>query len=237
MTRLEPLRILLADDHEVMLNGLKAILQQDGFDVVGEASDGRTAVALSQTLHPDVAVLDVAMPLLNGIDAAREISRLRPKVKTILLTMYSEEFQVVASLKAGVSGYVVKTSGYAELKRAIETTAKGQIYLSSAVSGTLVHAFLTHGSEEPDPLSRREREVLQLIAEGNSMREIGTLLGISPRTAETHRARIMEKLKLSDIAGLVKYAIRHGLTGVEPHPSDTSDRGARPNVRGQEPPA
>jgi two-component system response regulator NreC len=235
MERAEPLRILLADDHEVMLNGLKAILEQDGFKVVGEAPDGRTAVALCETLHPDVAVLDVAMPLLNGIDAAREIGRLRPKVKTILLTMYSEDFQVLASLKAGVNGYVAKTSGYADVKRAIEAVVKGQMYLSSSASDTLVHAYLTNGSVEADPLSRRERQVLQLIAEGNNMREIASLLGISARTAETHRTRIMTKLNLTDVAGLVKYAIRHGLIVVERRPADCGERLAAASAPLQDP--
>jgi DNA-binding NarL/FixJ family response regulator len=210
MTDPKPLRILLADDHLVVLNGLKAILQQDGFDVIAEACDGRAAITLAQTLQPDVAILDVAMPLLNGIDAAREISRASPKVKVILLTMYSERPQVLASLKAGVSGYVVKTSGYGELKRAIETVAKGEMYLSGSVSGTVVHAYLDH-DDAADPLSHREREVLQLIAEGKTMREIGDLLGISARTAETHRARIMAKLNIDDLAGLIRYAIRYRL--------------------------
>jgi|SRR5215217_3216571 len=215
MAAAPPLRILLADDHLVVLNGLKALLQRDGFDVVGEAPDGRAAVSLAQTLQPDIAVLDLAMPLLNGIDAAAEIARTSPKVKTILLTMYSEKPQILAALKAGVSGYVIKTSGYGEVKRAIDNVARGEIYLSGSVSGTVVHAYLSHDAETPDPLSSREREVLQLIAEGKTMRDIGNLLGISARTAETHRARIMGKLNIDDVAGLVRYAIRNRLITME----------------------
>lgn len=210
----KPLRVLLADDHLVVLHGLKAILLHDGFDVVGEASDGRTAVSLAHTLRPDVAVLDITMPLLNGIDAAREIARTAPAVKTILLTMHAEEFHVRAALQAGVAGYLLKTGSAAEVKRAIEAVARGETYLSGAVSGPIVSAYLKHAASPPDPLSGREREVLQLIAEGKNMKEIGSLLGISARTAETHRARIMGKLNIGDVAGLVRYAISHGLTGV-----------------------
>lgn len=187
------------------------VLQQEGLTIVGEASDGREAVKLCEAERPDVAILDIAMPLLNGVDAAREITRASPEVRIVLLTMYSEQPYVLASLRAGVAGYVLKSNGTADLIQAIEAVSRGEIYLSSGISRAVVQAFLT-GSQPPvDPLSTREREVLQLIAEGQSMKKIGDLLGISNRTAETHRARIMEKLDIHDVAGLVRYAIRMGL--------------------------
>jgi DNA-binding NarL/FixJ family response regulator len=208
-------RIVLADDHAIFRHGLRAVLQQEGLTIVGEASDGRGAVRLCETERPHVAILDVAMPLLNGVDAAREIRRRCPETRVVLLTMYAEEPYVLASLRAGVAGYVLKSNAASDLVQAIEAVARGDIYLSPGVSRTVVQAFLSGSSEPLDPLSSREREVLQLIAEGKNMKEIGDLLGISARTAETHRARIMEKLKIHDVAGLVRYAIRHGLIGAD----------------------
>jgi len=204
-------RIVLADDHVVFRQGLRAILQQGGLTVVGEASDGRAAVELCDGTRPDVAILDVAMPLLNGIDAAKEIGHRCPATRVVLLTMYAEESYVLASLRAGVAGYVLKTSAASDLVQAIEAVSKGEIYLSPGVSRAVVQAFLAGDSAPADPLSPREREVLQLIAEGKNMKEIGSLLGISARTAETHRARIMGKLEIHDVPGLVRYALRRGL--------------------------
>jgi DNA-binding NarL/FixJ family response regulator len=204
-------RVVLADDHVVFRQGLQAILQQGGVVVVGEASDGRIAVDLCERTRPDVAILDVAMPLLNGIDAAKEIGHRCPSTRVILLTMYAEESYVLASLRAGVVGYVLKTSAASDLVQAIEAVSRGEVYLSPGVSRAVVQAFLAGDSAPADPLSPREREVLQLIAEGKNMKEIGGLLGISARTAETHRARIMGKLQIHDVPGLVRYAMRQGL--------------------------
>ena len=208
-------RVVLADDHVIFRQGLRVLLQQEGLTIVGEASDGRAAVRMCESERPDVAILDVAMPLLNGVDAAREINGRCPATRIILLTMYAEEPYVLASLRAGVTGYVLKTGAASELILAIAAVSRGEIYLSSGVSRTVVQAFLAGASTAADPLSPREREVLQLIAEGENMKEIGGLLGISARTAETHRARIMTKLDIHDVAGLVRYAIRRGLISVD----------------------
>jgi two-component system response regulator NreC len=204
-------RVLLADDHAIVREGLKAVLQQHGFGVVGEASDGRAAIAMAENLRPDVVVLDVAMPLLNGIDATREILNLPSRPKIILLTMYAEDSYVLAGLRAGITGYVLKSNAAFSLVEAMHAVMKGDIYLSPGVSRAVVQAFLSAAAVPRDPLSRRERQVLQLIAEGRSTKEIGGVLGISPRTAETHRTRIMQRLDIRDVAGLVRYAIDHGL--------------------------
>ena len=208
-------RVVLADDHAIFRHGLRAVLQQEGLMIVGEASDGRSAVKLCEQERPDVAILDVAMPVLNGVDAAREIRRQCPQTQVVLLTMYAEEPYVLASLRAGVAGYVLKSNAASDLVQAIDAVSRGDVYLSPGVSRTVVQAFLT-GTPPPDePLSPRERGVLQLIAEGKNMKEIGDLLGISARTAETHRSRIMDKLAIHDVPGLVRYAIRHGLIGTD----------------------
>jgi DNA-binding NarL/FixJ family response regulator len=205
------MRVFLADDHAVLRQGLRAILEQEGFEVVGESSDGHAAVRMCEALGPDVAVLDIAMPLLNGIDAAKEVRRLSPRTKIVLLTMYPEEGCVLASLRAGATGYVLKSSAASSLVQAIEAVARGETYLSPGVARTVVEAFLAGVAVPPNPLSMRERQVLQLIAGGKNMKEIGALLGISGRTAETHRARVMKKLAIHHVAGLVRYAIQHGL--------------------------
>lgn len=205
------LRILLADDQAVLRQGLKTILRQEGFEIVGEASDGHTAIKMCHTLQPEIAILDISMPLLNGIDAAREIHKSCPNTKTILLTMSTEGSHVLTSLRAGISGYVLKTNPFTSLVDAIKAVAKGETYLSSGVSKTIVRAYLSNPVQPADPLSFRERQVLQLIAEGKNMKEVGSLLGISARTAETHRGRMMKKLNIFNIAGLVRYALSHGL--------------------------
>lgn len=204
-------RVLLADDHAMVRDGLKAILKEAGFDVVGEASDGREAIRLSEKLGPDVAVLDIAMPLLNGIDAAREIGKLCPNTKIVLLTMYTEDRYVLASLRAGISGYVLKNKAAASLVQALDAVRNGELYLSPGVSRTVVEAYLAKDDTPPDPLSVREHEVLQLLAEGKNVKEIGAILGISTKTAESHRSNIMQKLNIHEVANLVRYAIRQGL--------------------------
>jgi len=203
--------VLLADDHAVVREGLKAVLRKAGFDVVGEASDGQEAIARCDSLHPEVVVLDVAMPLLNGIDAAREILKNHPGTKIVLLTMYTEQSYVLAGLRAGVRGYVLKANAASSLVHAIRAVSRDDMYLGLGVSQTVVNACLSQVPRRADPLSGRERSVLQLIAEGRTMKEIGSVLGISPRTAETHRTRIMHRLEIHDIAGLVRYAIEQGL--------------------------
>jgi two-component system response regulator NreC len=209
-----PLRVLLADDHAILRDGLRAILKENNMEVVGEASDGLQAVKACEQLAPEVALLDISMPLLNGIDAAREIRKISPTTKVMILTMHAEERYVLAALRAGVSAYVVKNKAASNLIQAIDATSNGEVYLSPCISKALVEAYLT--SDTPvDPLSSREREVLQLIAEGKNVKEIGGLLCISTKTAESHRANIMQSLGIHDVAGLVRYAIKEGLIEAE----------------------
>ena len=206
-----PIQVLLADDHLIVRQGLKALLEREGFTVVGEAVDGHEAVRLAQALHPDVAVLDLAMPLLNGLDTAREILRISPRTRTILLTMHPEDHYIFEALRAGIEGYVLKTQAAEDLVRAIREVFRGMIYLSPGVSRAVVQAYLTKADLPPDSLAPRERQVLQLVAEGKTTKEIAVLLGISVKTAESYRSRIMQKLDIHETAGLVRYAIRRGL--------------------------
>lgn len=207
-----PLRILLADDHAMVRDGLRAILERERIDVVGEAADGEEAVRLAQRLQPDVAVIDLAMPRLNGVDAATEIRKVSPKTKAILLTMHTENQYLLQALRAGFSGCVVKTNAATDLIRAIQDVCvAGGSYLSPGVSKVVLDAYLTGSDVKPDPLSPRERQVLRLIADGKSTKEAAAVLGLSVKTAESHRARIMEKLDIHETAGLVRYAIRHNL--------------------------
>ena len=194
----------------VVRQGLKALLESEGFEIVGEASDGHEASRLASELCPDVAILDLAMPLLNGVEAGRAISRDCPSVRTIALTAHSESKYVLAALEAGFSGYVLKSQAAAQLVRAIQVVSNGSIYLSPGVSRAVVEASLQETKPSADPLSAREREVLQLVAEGKTTKQIAKLLGVSAKTAESHRTRIMAKLEIHETAGLVRYAIRRG---------------------------
>ena len=209
-----PVRVLLADDHQIVRQGVRALLEREGFDVVREAADGREAVRLAEHLRPDVAILDLAMPSLNGVNAAKEIFLVSPRTRTILLTMHTEDQYVLPALHAGIKGYVLKTKAAGDLVQAIHDVSQGKTYLSPGVSGTVVSAYLAKNDLPSDPLSYREREVLQLIAEGRTTKEVAALLGVSVSTAESHRSRIMEKLDIHETASLVRYAIRKGL--IEP---------------------
>jgi two-component system, NarL family, response regulator NreC len=206
-----PVHIVLADDHVIVRQGLRSVLERDGFEVVGEAGDGQEAIRLVEKLRPAVAVLDVSMPLLNGIDAAREISKVSPQTKTVLLTMLTDDQYVLESLRAGVKGYVLKSNSAEELIKAIREVCKGEVYLTPAASSAVVQAYITMSKASLPELTDREREVLQLVAEGKTSKEIAGTLGIGVKTAESHRTHIMEKLAIHDIAGLVRYAIRHGM--------------------------
>lgn len=204
-------RVLIADDHEMFRQGLRVLLEEEGFQFVAEASDGREAVQLCQQHHPEVAILDIAMPLLNGIFAAREIIKSNPRTKIVLLTQHTEDQMVLESLRAGVTGYVLKTRATSELVHALRAVCRGEMYLTQSISRTVVQAFLTKDSLPERPLSDRERQVLQLVAEGKTNKEVASLLGISVNTAESHRTNLMEKLDIHDTAGLVRYALRNGV--------------------------
>lgn len=204
-------RILLADDHTIVRNGIKHILTQEGFTVVGEASNGRDAVQMTKDLIPDLAILDFSMPLLNGIDAARQIREVSPRTKILLLTMYEDEPYVLRALRAGVNGYILKTQATADLVESIRSIVHGGLYLSPMISESVVKAALVRNEQEWDPLTPREREVLQLIAEGKSNKQISLDLGMSVKTVDSHRRNLMVKLDIHETAGLVRYAIRTGL--------------------------
>jgi DNA-binding NarL/FixJ family response regulator len=199
-------RILLADDHQIVREGLRALLEREGFAVVGEAVNGADAVCLGQDLKPDVAILDLTMPRLNGLEAAHELLRERAVTHVILLTMHADDHQVAAALRLGVRGYVLKTQAVEDLANAIRAVVKGQTYLSPSISAIVVNGFLSGSQVPADPLAPRERQVLQLVAEGKTSKEVAALMGLSVKTAESYRTRVMEKLGIHQTAGLVRYA-------------------------------
>lgn len=205
------IRVVLADNHALVRQGLKALLEREGFEVTGEASDGQELVRLVPTLRPDIAILDISMPLLNGLDAARELKKSSPKTKIVLLTRHDEDQYVTESLRAGVKGYVLKSQAATDLVRAIQQVCSGGVYLSPGISRAVVEAYLSKTELPSDPLTMRERQVLQLVGEGKSTKEVAVVLGISTKTAESHRSRLMQKLDIHETASLVRYAIRRGL--------------------------
>jgi DNA-binding NarL/FixJ family response regulator len=210
-----PTEVLLADDHPVIRHGFRLLLENEGgFTIVGEASDGQQAIRLAGRLHPDVAVLDLSMPFLNGLDAARGIQKKSPTTCNLLLTVHSEEAYVHAALQAGIRGYVVKTQAPADLVHAIHEVLQGRIYLSSQVSQFAVGPYLVRTELPGNALSQPERQVLQLFAKGKTAKEIADVLSVSVRTTESYRARIMKKLGIHTTKGLVLYAVRKGI--VEP---------------------
>jgi DNA-binding NarL/FixJ family response regulator len=196
----------------ILIQGIRKLIESESsYTVVGEASEGREAVRLVKRLKPDIAVLDITMPELNGLDAARLIGKACPGTRVILLTMHKENPYVVEALKAGVHGYVVKSQTAGDLLRAIKEVSQDRVYLSPGVSQIVLDAYRRRIEPDNDPLTVREREVLQLIAEGQKTKEVAARLGISVKTAESHRTRIMTKLDIHETAGLVRYAIRWGL--------------------------
>jgi DNA-binding NarL/FixJ family response regulator len=206
-----PIRVLLADDHSLIRQALRALLEKQGFQVVTEASDGQEALRSVEKTQPDVAILDISMPILNGVDAARELVKSSPKTRVILLTQHDEDLYVTEALRAGARGYVLKSQAAEDLVHAIQEVCRGSVYLSPAISHTVVDAYLCKTHVPIDPLSGRERQVLQLVGEGKATKEIAVHLGISVKTAESHRARLMKKLDIHETASLVRYAIRRGL--------------------------
>jgi len=214
------IRVLLADDHKIVREGLMSLLEKEpDIDVVAMADNGRTAVQLAGELKPDVAVLDIAMPEMNGIEATRRISRDDPQVKVLALSMHSARRFVTEALSAGAKGYLLKDCAAEELVRAIRTVAGNETYLSPKVAGLIVKDYLKHSPEttlsDNSCLTNREREILQLIAEGESTKGIAFKIGVSIKTVETHRQQIMKKLNLHSVAELTRYAIREGLTPLE----------------------
>ncbi len=205
------MRVLVADDHQIVRQGLRGLLEKAGHVVVGEAADGHEALKMARSLTPDIAVLDLSMPLLNGLDTAREMRRVSPEIKTILLTMYTDKAYVLQALKVGAKGYVLKTQAAEDLIRAIREISRGEVYLSPGVAASVVDAYLDKTDVPADPLTPRERQILQLIAEGNTTKEVARLLNISFKTAESHRNHVMKKLDIHEVAGLVRYAIQQGL--------------------------
>jgi DNA-binding NarL/FixJ family response regulator len=207
-----PIRILLADDHVMVRQGLRTLLEQAGMVVMGEASDGQEALQLAHAQPPDVAVLDLAMPHLNGLETARRLREAVPQAKIVLLTVHTEDPYVLEAMHAGAVGYVLKSQAAADIVQAIRDVLQGGIYLSPRVSRAVVQAYLTRSELPPDPLTSREREILQLIAEGQTTKEIAWRLGLSVKTVESHRINLMRKLDIHETATLVRYAIRRGLT-------------------------
>ncbi|PYP39238.1 MAG: DNA-binding response regulator [Gemmatimonadetes bacterium] len=205
-----PVRLVLADDHLVLRQALKALLERRGVQVVADEGDGRAAVDAVQRLNPDVVVLDVAMPVLNGVEAAREIARIAPACPVILLSGLDDTRFVREALKVGVKGFVQKSQGSDDLVRAIAEVREGRLYVSPGASQAIVDACATPESDAPSQLTPRERQVLQLVGEGKSTKQIATVLAISVKTAEFHRGRLMKKLNVHDTANLVRYALRKG---------------------------
>lgn len=213
-------RILLADDHAIVRDGIRSLLEKEpDMPVVGEAENGRQAVQLALKLRPDLVILDITMPDLNGIEAARQLRDQLPNLKIIALSMHADKRFVAEMLQAGASGYLQKNCAFKNLVNAIRTVVSGQMYLSPSITGIVVEGFkrnLPAGAvSESGPLSPKEREVLQLLAEGSSTKEIADRLAVSAKTVDTHRQHIMDKLNLRSVAELTKYAIREGLTSVE----------------------
>lgn len=215
------IRVFLADDHAIVRDGLRMILEAQGdITVMGDAADGRQAVRLIQKLHPDVAVIDIAMPELNGIEATHEIRQTCPETQVVILSMHSTAEHIFRALQAGALGYLLKESAGIEVVDAVRAVHAGRRYLSQRIADTVIDDYLRQrqAAEAKSPLQRltpRERQVLQLVVEGKSSAEIGDLLALSPKTVETYRSRIMQKLGLRDLPSLVKFAIQHGITPLE----------------------
>jgi two-component system response regulator NreC len=214
---MSPLRILLADDHTVVRQGLRKILEaRPQWEVVAEAADGREAVRQAEEVKPDIAIVDVAMPLLNGIEAVRQIARKAPGTRVLVLSMHADEAYVTQMLRAGASGYLLKDSADVDLLQAVDAVAVGKSFFSPAIARVIADDYLRQLADRGitdryELLSEREREIFQLIAEGKTNKEIAALLFLSPSTVDTHRSRIMEKLDVHSAAEIVLYAVRRGV--------------------------
>ena len=215
----QTLRIVVADDHDVVIHGLRALLEgETGMEVVEHATDGLVALQLVERLHPHVLVVDMMMPGINGLEITRQVGRRHPDVKVVMLSMHDNEAYVSEALKAGAMAYVLKAADADELVLAIREAAAGRRYLSRQLSECAIAAYVERGRDAndltPPDLTEREREVLQMVAEGRSTQEIATALGISPRTAETHRGNMTRKLGLKTQTDVIRYAIQHGIISV-----------------------
>jgi DNA-binding NarL/FixJ family response regulator len=213
-----PIRIYIADDHTIVRDGLAVMLQvHSDITVVGSGSDGRQAVKEIEQLHPDIVIMDIAMPNLNGIEAALLLRDVAPAVKTIMLSMYATKEHIFRALQAGARGYLLKNSAGSELVNAIRIVQSGQRYLSQKIADTVVDDYLleSRAAGPLDALSTREREVLQLVAEGHSSAQVAAMLSLSPKSIETYRSRLMQKIGVSDLPSLVKFSIHHGLISLE----------------------
>jgi len=212
------LRVLLADDHALVRAGMRSLLREiEGIEVVGEAADGAEALALAERERPDAVLLDIAMKGMNGLEAAVRFRELHPGIKVLILSMHASEEYVLQALRAGAVAYLIKDSATAELELALRSVMRGETYLSPAISRQVVEGYVQRVGVGAgvDPLTPRQREVLKRVAEGRSTKEIAFELGLSGKTVETHRAQIMERLGIRDVAGLVRYAMRTGLVPPE----------------------
>ena len=209
--------IFIADDHVILREGLARLLQSHaGFEVVGGAGNGRETVRLVRQLKPKVVILDISMPDMNGIEAARQIGETAPDSRVVILSMHSTAEHVFHALEAGARAYILKESASDEIVNAVQVVHSGRRFLSAKVSAIVADQLALRPRTSPlDSLSRREREILQLVAEGRSSAKIASVLAISPKTVDTYRSRLMQKLNIGDVAGLVKFAIQHGLTPLE----------------------
>ena len=213
------MKILIADDHGIVRQGLKSLVEhQPGIEVIGEAEDGRVAVELAKELYPDVIIMDISMPSLNGMEATRLILQENKAIKVIALSMHADKHIVIEALEAGASAYVLKSYLFDELIKALETVAQNKCYLSPRITNVVIDDYVlkTKKIEPAEPkLTSRERQIVQLIAEGKTIKEIARTLYISPKTADSNRRQIMKKLNISSVAELTKYAVREGLTSLE----------------------
>lgn len=212
------IRVLLADDHAVVRDGLRALLQaQPGIEVVGDISNGREAVRETQRLRPDVVVMDIAMPELNGIEATLQIQEISPSPRILILSMHSTTEHIFRALQAGARGYLLKDSAGKEVVEAVRVVHAGRRYLSQKIAATVIDDYIAerHRTSPLDSLSPRERQILQLIAEGKTSAEVGAMLFLSPKTVDTYRSRMMHKLGIGDLPHLVKFAIQNGITQLD----------------------
>jgi len=208
-------RVLIADDHALVREGIGILITRGGFTVVAEASNGQEALAHASSYQPDMAVLDMSMPIMNGLETAQELRKLSPRTRSIVLSRHDGVDYVLAAMRAGIKGYVLKSQSVVELLQALNDVSSGGFYLSPGVSGVVVDAVRSKAAmPDDDPLTARERQVLKLVAEGYSTKECASILGVSVKTADSHRTRLMRKLGIHGTAGLVRYAVRHHLAEV-----------------------